>query len=381
MGPTFPVLGPKTACPPTLKARPAVPAVASDGLDLDSAILSSGVASKELDVPACPPTSTNSSTPKPLLERSAEPLVFSGSGLPESGLTLHSNPGGTALAIFDCEPPTLSSVPPLARSNSTQKAYMAALQGEAAQNSEAARPALLARLEKMGYRAEDLETLTQHMKNAPVVIHFSPEVELPDGRQVVDSMLTDPYIRNQFETHVSGGDSGAVPGGTRDRFEEQVFNGAYHGHPLDPHERPKYGAVNSAFHSEGPARGYGSCYFELKPSLDDQCSFTPGDSCLAWPDQVGTRDHLLHVLRDLKEPVLRETMDVALGGVATSRSFQENGGHYVEAQIHGSVDQTLDVRRLVADPKLRGTATGDKLLKMARQNGYPLVWRDQLNST
>ena len=66
---------------------------------------------------------------------------------------------------------------------------------------------------------------------AAVTLNFHPDRLLADGRKVDVALLEEGVYRSQFETRISGGGLTAHPGGDRDRWESELFGGAYDGAP------------------------------------------------------------------------------------------------------------------------------------------------------
>jgi hypothetical protein len=222
-----------------------------------------------------------------------------------------------------------------------------------------------------------------------VALHFHPDRLLADGRTVVESLHRDGEYRTQFETRISNGGLTAVPGGDRDRWEAELFGGAFQRPGVRLRERPKYGALDLARHADGPAPRFGSCYLRLRPEVIDRCTLLCGDTFLQRGD-VGTIDSPLPVLAGLLEAVAtdgwrlgHESLDVdALVGLLLAdpppEPFNDRPGRaldeYIEVQVHGPVRLPEDVEMLVADPSFIGDATGDRLAELAGECGFPLLW-------
>lgn len=220
-------------------------------------------------------------------------------------------------------------------------------------------------------------------KHARVTLNFHPDRLRRDGLTVAEGLRRDGSYRSQFDTGVTNGSPTAFPGGERDRWEEQLFGSAYHGGQGGPtHERPKYGSFNVMSHSDGGSPRFGSCYFELAPSVLPRCTFTWGDSH-AGPEHVGTIEHFDGVLAAWLEAIDENgaalgvsDLDVAtlLGRLPraedpsrppTSPRPGRALDDYIEAQIHGPIDLARDVEALVIDPAFDGTETGEHLVVLA----------------
>jgi hypothetical protein len=225
---------------------------------------------------------------------------------------------------------------------------------------------------------------------ACIALHFHPD--RPVGpRTVSRSLLEDGIYKSQFETGISNGHVSAHQGGARDEWERSLFNGAYNVSGVDPTQRPKYGALDLMQSPDGPAPRFGSCFFILKPEVSARSTFTFGGS-QAGPKYQGTLDEFHLVLDAIFEECY--TRDFALG-VSNIRPAQlaerlrnleksfyntstgcpsRNLDHFIEAQVHGEVLLSRDVKELVADPSFRGSETGQDLEDMSRRFGFTLRW-------
>ncbi|TCC00661.1 DUF3626 domain-containing protein [Micromonospora zingiberis] len=223
-----------------------------------------------------------------------------------------------------------------------------------------------------------------------ITLNFHPDRLLADGRTVAQALATEGVYRSQFETGISSGGLTAYPGGDRDRWERQLFGGAYQLPGVRPADRPKYGGLNLLDHPDGASPRFGSCHLRLRSEVLDRTTFCFGDSHLG-PRDVGTVDVLDPVLAALltatvdtgaslgrpgvdlvalTAALLRRREHVAAAPRAAGRALDD----YIEAQVHGEVDLSRDVRELVADPSFRGTAVGTALGAAARRHGFRLRW-------
>ena len=198
--------------------------------------------------------------------------------------------------------------------------------------------------------------------------------------------------RSQFETGLSSGSVSAYPGGDRDRWEREIFGGAYHAEVATPADRPKYGALDLMLHPDGPSPRFGSCYLLLAPAASARCTFTYLDSHRN-PEEKGTFEAFDDIVAalltevferdfaigepDLSPPRLLHHLGSKLGGPFADPSGREprrNLNHYVEAQVHGQVSLDRDAERLVADPSFEGTGTGDVLRALCERYDVALHW-------
>lgn len=177
-----------------------------------------------------------------------------------------------------------------------------------------------------------------------VTLSFHPDRET-DGRMLIEHLAQDRVYRSQFETGTSNGGLTAHPGGSRWRWEQRIFGGAYDDAPNG--ERPKYGALNHRERPIGGAPRFGSCHLRLAEHMLDRATFAFPDSTFE-PTDFATAERC-----DL----------VALADAAEARPFTdpreaEEGGvldDYIEAHVHGVIDLSCDVEAIVLDPSYRAT--------------------------
>jgi hypothetical protein len=163
--------------------------------------------------------------------------------------------------------------------------------------AEAAAPRARARIEDVVARGhvgsldvdEVAKRICEHARHANVTLSFHPDRVRKDGCSVAEGLLRDGRYRNQFETQVTNGSRTAFAGGDRDRWEQQLFGGAYHAADTRDDERPKYGGLNVMRHADGASPRFGSCYLVLRPEVTERCTLTWGDSHEG-PADVGTID-------------------------------------------------------------------------------------------
>jgi hypothetical protein len=242
-------------------------------------------------------------------------------------------------------------------------------------------------------------------RHARVVLHFHPDRIGVKPMTVAEALLEDGQYRSQFETGLSSGGLTAYPGGPRDEWERALFGGAYHRHESTIGERPKYGALELIRYPDGPWPRFGSCYFVLQQEVARRTSFTfSGSEQPDASERLGTIDSLDGVLAPLLAelaggtgakvpwpPFVAPTLgveDLTVFGLlerlsndlALPRQDPSTGAPGrvldtgVEAQVHGPVDLSEDVERLVVDPAFRGTRTGDVLNELCRTYGMALDW-------
>ncbi len=236
----------------------------------------------------------------------------------------------------------------------------------------------------------DCTTLTELVRrHGRVTLNFHPDRLLAGGRTVARSLAGDGVYRGQFETGISNGGRSAVRGGDRDRWEQALFGGAYQADGLAPGERPRYGALNLANHSDGGSPRFGSCHVRLRPEVIERCTFTVGDSHLG-PAHVGTIDAFEWVLAGLVERARGTGFTVGLAGTDPLELIAGLAGQpvgatigaspgrslddYVEAQVHGGVELARDAEAIVLDPSFRGRAEAGLLSGLADRCGIAIEW-------
>lgn len=262
-----------------------------------------------------------------------------------------------------------------------------------AQNRKSAALATIQQILKMSdiSEARFSEALKIIRNHARVVLHFHPDRLGLNLKTVAELLLEDGVYRNQFETLISNGSVSAHPGGDRDKWEQNLFGGAYSFDSCSSFERPKYGALDVLRHSDGPAPRFGSCYFVLRPEVTSRCTFTWLDSHENPPER-GTLDEF----EDIISALLKETFqrDYALGEFPITVSgliarieqliepladpklglVRRALNHYIEAQVHGDVLMSRDIECLVADPSFENHEIGSYLRELSKKYQFDLKW-------
>ncbi len=209
---------------------------------------------------------------------------------------------------------------------------------------------------------------------APITVNFHPDRLVAGGRTVAERLLAEGRYRSQFETGISNGGLTAYPGGDRDRWEQRMFAGAYPSTVTV--DRPVYGGLNLAGHSDGASPRFGSCHLRLAPAVSRRATFSHGDS-VTEPAVVGTADAFGRIWAALLDEVARTGSALGLAAASPPEWVAALGvprtapgralDDYVEAQVHGGLSLADDVTAVVADPSFRGTPTGDVLARLAPQ--------------
>jgi Protein of unknown function (DUF3626) len=221
-----------------------------------------------------------------------------------------------------------------------------------------------------------------------VTLNFHPDRLVADGRSVAEALRDEGLYRSQFETGISNGGLTAYPGGDRDQWERRLFHGAYHpavnaSEPVSA--RPKYGALNVAEFTNGPAPAFGSCALVLSHHQTDRTTFLFGDSSERY-DDLGTADAFEPVLAALLERLAATGQMLGLPGLsvrgmverlrdpAPTPAFSRALDDYIETHTHGPINLASDADALVLDPCYRDTPTGVALHEAAHRYQLELDW-------
>lgn len=239
-------------------------------------------------------------------------------------------------------------------------------------------------------------TVEEIKEKARVVVHFHPDRLTHRGLTVAESLLQEGYYKNQFDTRISNGQLAYQAGGARDRWECDFFNLPTSIEIIEGIDRPKYGALDLLRSLDGPSPRFGSCYFILAGHVSHRCTFSYLDSHKN-PREKGTFNEFDDILaalltesfernyalgyNNLPPQALIERLNTQLSipyENLTDRPRDRNLDHYIEAQIHGSIDLRSDVAMLVADLSFKETAIGRQLLWLGDQYKIPLLWKAAL---
>lgn len=263
---------------------------------------------------------------------------------------------------------------------------------------------LMTDLRNCGCSEEMFEEAMRSIRaNARVAVHFHPDRFGLKPATVAESLLNEGLYTNQFETGLSSGGRSAFPGGDRDRWEKDLFGGAYHEPGLATAERPKYGALALVRHPDGPIPRFGSCYLVLRPAVSRRCSFTfSGSEQTLALKRLGTIDRMASVMAALIREVasgegarvpwppfvaptlgienltIPRLLDILCLELSLSPMDPSKGvpgrvlDTCVEAQIHGPINLRHDIERLVIDPAFDKTPAGEILNEISRRYDIPI---------
>lgn len=216
-----------------------------------------------------------------------------------------------------------------------------------------------------------------------VTVNFHPDRVARGGRTVAEGLATDGVYRSQWVTGISAGSRSAVHGGERQRFEHELFAGAYD--QVDPAAgiHPIYGAFDLLCDDHGGSPRFGSTFLVLRPHVRERTTLCVGDSHRG-PSDVGTFATPWSILAGVAEQaahgaLLDRDLDVedlrrALAGARPPTGASRELDGYVEAQVHGGVTLADDVEAIVVDPSFRGTRVEEHLSTAAERCGFELAW-------
>lgn len=232
--------------------------------------------------------------------------------------------------------------------------------------------------------AASIEDATQQFLLAGrLTVNFHPDRIARGGHSVAAGLAFDGHYRSQWTTGVSAGSRSAMPGGERQRFESEFFDGAYETSDPSSGEHPVYGALDLLFDDHGGSPRFGSCFLELRPTVRDRTTLSLGDSHILPPD-VGTFAEPSAILAGLAEQARDgQLLNRALDGTAMRHALEgtyrspvpsRDLDGYIEAQVHGGVSLAVDVAAVVIDPSFRGTAVERELTVAAGRYGFKVRW-------
>jgi len=240
---------------------------------------------------------------------------------------------------------------------------------------------------------EDYDTAIESLrKNVRVGIHFHPDRPDSSLKTTIGNLLDQGIYKSQFETFISSGAVSAFRGGSRDKWEKDLFGGAYNGFFTKVNERPKYGSLDLLQFPDGPSPRFGSCFFLLKPEVSKRCTFTYMDSHQK-PKERGTLDEfdliMLGLLTDTfhynntlgqKDISVRQLLHHLINslgepiGDLSNKTPKRTLNNYIEAQVHGLISLQNDIEIMVADPSFRKTDIGDIIIQTCNKYSIKLLW-------
>ncbi|MGF1596024.1 MAG: DUF3626 domain-containing protein [Acidimicrobiales bacterium] len=216
-----------------------------------------------------------------------------------------------------------------------------------------------------------------------LTLNFHPDRIARGGLTVAAGLAAEGTYRTQWMTGISAGSRSAIDGGERQRFERELFDGAYDdAEPLSG-DHPAYGSLDLLFDEHGGSPRFGSSYLVVASHVRPRTTLCVGDSHTG-PRDVGTFDRPWGLLaglgeqasrcellnRDLGPDALLSALD---GSFRLGRASRDLDG-YIEVQVHGGVSLANDVEAVVVDPSFCGTDVGRQLSGAATRFGFELRW-------
>eukprot|EP00931_Biecheleriopsis_adriatica_P029004 TRINITY_DN17276_c0_g1_i1.p1 TRINITY_DN17276_c0_g1~~TRINITY_DN17276_c0_g1_i1.p1 ORF type:complete len:523 (+),score=126.48 TRINITY_DN17276_c0_g1_i1:53-1621(+) len=239
-------------------------------------------------------------------------------------------------------------------------------------NHNRAMPELLQRFQSLGYECRDLWMCLAWIRElAPIIIHV-------DLYKVTEHLRRDTHYRNQFETARS---SGILDFKVRRKWERSLFGGAYE--DATAFQRPKYGVLNVWNDPRGDlaCEQYGDSYFVLK-DVRLRCTFSSEDSGNLQADRLAVLDHYAHSLQEYSDDELHMIVQLSKDGGARlgdSDAVNVVWGKYKEAQIHGELDLSKHIERVVVNERHRECAeTCHAIQELAESKGWTLTWMNDM---
>lgn len=256
---------------------------------------------------------------------------------------------------------------------------IAAIEGRAASANAEAQRRMAA-----GPWSEPIEYWAERFaRSGRLTVNFHPDRIARSGRRAAAGLANDGRYHSQWVTGLSAGSRSAMPGGERQRFEQEFFAGAYDETDPASGDHPVYGALDLLFDHHGGSPRFGSCFLVLGPSVRARTTLSVGDSHTAPPD-VGTFRRPNAVLAGLLDqaipgwlldrPLGVEALRAALEGPSPTPATSRTLDGYIEAQIHGGVSLADDVTEVVLDPSFRGSPVEHDLAAAAERYGLELRW-------
>lgn len=156
------------------------------------------------------------------------------------------------------------------------------------------------------------------------------------GNCIFEILCQDPRLKNCFE--LGNKDQGYYE--YRKKKENFIFVNAYQ--ESENHERPKYGSVNfkNDYYGDPLCTMYGDITLIYRDEVKHKASFTYGNS-EATMYYVCTFEHNKHILYHMSVKDIQTMISIVDGKACGNLSC------YIEAQLHGDIDISTDVQRIM----------------------------------
>lgn len=236
----------------------------------------------------------------------------------------------------------------------------------------------------VGVDNDSVESWADRFRTAGrLTLNFHPDRVGRHGLAVATGLLKSGKYQSQWITGLSAGSRSAIAGGERQRFERELFAGAYDKADPATTEFPVYGSLDLVFDPHGGSPRFGSSFAVLRRHVLDRTTFCVGDSHMG-PRDVGTAEDPWSLLAGLAEQaaegnLLNRGLGIDALLDACERSFKAAAPSrdldgYIEAQVHGGVSLDADVEYVVLDPSFRHTMIEDDLHAAAERYAFSLTW-------
>ena len=213
-----------------------------------------------------------------------------------------------------------------------------------------------------------------------VTLNFHPDRLSNNGNLIIDNLRIDGEYHNQYKTGTSNGGLNPYMGGSRDKWENRLFQGAYHDGSFEMIDRPKYGGLNIRNYIDGASPRFGSCFFTMKPHIVKRCTFAFGDSNTN-PSNLGTSDHFYGIVKAIFQSVRDDGKLLGKGGFTIGQTVEyilsmrkdeittlgRDLDNYIETHIHGKVSLPDDVDGFYIDESYVGTDIEKSAVKLTEQ--------------
>jgi hypothetical protein len=215
-----------------------------------------------------------------------------------------------------------------------------------------------------------------------LTVNFHPDRVARSGFTVVEGLARTGRYVSQWVTGISNGGRSAVPGGDRQRWEQNLFADAYADADPTKVQFPIYGAWDLLEDAHGGSPRFGSSFLVLADHVRERATICVGDSH-AGPTDIGTFDLPACVLAALAEQVDQGSL---LGVPVDQRGLlmfldaplsstpRRDLDHYVEMQVHGGIDLRTDVDSIVIDPSFQATEVHQAVAEVSERYDVSLEW-------
>jgi len=282
--------------------------------------------------------------------------------------------------------------PVSARLNPRQQSVLASARDQAATDAGANEAKAKEQILKAGVPAQQvdavLKEVTDYIRDATPTINFNPSHGKLDLYEKIEGyspnwMAPKETIEQETPGYLN----------KRNLVEQNFF-----GYDDDPHEsgkkedRPVYASANLGEAVSGGAEQYGYSYFELNDEVKDRSTYSQRDTYSGFDvrdtngpsapkaegstvQNIGTREHLEGVIADMA-PEKLSAIIAQMHGDKGVRGQEAN--QYVELHIHGGIDWSKDIKRIVIDRAIvkQGSRLEQHLMRFAGQYHIPLAFYD-----